>query len=346
MPRAWGLVIAFVSVLLLGSLWVASGCGGGGTPSGPQVVLFASHDRLFSEPIVKEFEKATGIRVKLVTDAEAAKTVGLVNRLLSRKEHPEADVFWNNEIAHTLILREAGLLEAYVAPSAQDIPNAYKDAAGWWTGFGARARVLLVNTDLLPRDQWPSKVEDLADPRLRGKVAIARPLFGTTLTHAAALYEKLGPEKAQAFFRALKANEVKVAAGNALARDLVVNGEVACCLTDTDDANGALLKGAPVVMLYPDQEGVGALVIPNTVALIKGGPNPEAARKLVDFLVSREVETALARGPAAQLPVRPGVPTHGASFDPATFKAMEVDWEKLPRHFPALKQFVQDELAW
>lgn len=88
--------------LLLGlSILFCAGCGSG-NPAAPQdssatsgageVVLFTSLDPLFSEPIVADFETQTGIKVKLQTDTEAAKTVGLVNRLIARKAHPECDV--------------------------------------------------------------------------------------------------------------------------------------------------------------------------------------------------------------------------------------------------------------
>ena len=71
------------------------------------------------------------------------------SRIISEKENPVCDVFWNNEFAQTIELQRQGLLQAYVSPVAADIPDAYKDPEGYWTAFGGRARTLLVNTDLV-----------------------------------------------------------------------------------------------------------------------------------------------------------------------------------------------------
>ncbi|MCZ7646716.1 MAG: extracellular solute-binding protein [Planctomycetota bacterium] len=334
------------------ALPILLGCSGGartgdaGAEGKGEVVLFCSLDPIFSEPIKEAFERETGIRVRFQTDTEAVKTVGLVNRLIARKDHPEADVFWNNEIGMTLVLQEKGVLEAYKPAAAAEIPERFKDPDGWWTGFASRARVILYNTDLVKPEDAPKTLADLAAPRFKDRAAISKPLFGTGFTHAAALFETLGPDKAKDWYRALKANGVKVAAGNAMARNMVADGEVAVCVTDTDDANGAFLKNRPVRMIYPDQDGAGALVLPNSVALIKGGPNPENAKKLIEFLVSRQVEALLAKSESAQLPVRPGVEPHGERFDPAAFKAVEVDWTRLAARFDEVKTFVQEELNW
>jgi len=330
------------------SLWVIFlsvlvGCGDG-TPKN-EVVLFCAQDRLFAEPLLADFEKQTGIKVRAQFDDEAAKTVGLTTRLIARKGHPECDVFWNNEIAQTCVLRDQGILETWSPAAGTDLPGGFKDSGRVWTGFAVRARVILYNTELVKPEDAPQTLQDLVQPRFKNKVAMARPLFGTTLTHAAALFEAWGPDKAQAWFRALNANGVKIAAGNAMARNLVVSGECAVCLTDTDDANGAFLKQAPVAMIYPDQDGLGTLVIPHTVMLIKNGPHPEQAKKLIEYLLSAAVEARLAKGESAQMPLRPGVPGPGERFVLSKIKAMPADWDKISQHFEAVKKFVESEFV-
>ena len=163
-----------------------SSCGDGKPKN--EVVLFCSLDDILARPIKEEFEKQTGITVQFVSDAEAAKTVGLVTRLIARKDHPECDVFWNNEIAQTFVLREQGVLEAFKPAAAEGIPASFKDADGYWTGFAARARVILYNTDLVKPEDAPKSLEDLTHPRFKGKLAIARPLFGTSFSRAAVLF--------------------------------------------------------------------------------------------------------------------------------------------------------------
>lgn len=269
------------------------------------VVIYTSLDQPFSEPILSDFESQTGIRVKAVYDVEAAKTTGLVSRLLAESGRPQADVFWSSEYAQTLLLKDRGVLAPYDSPSASDIPEQYRDPENYWTGFAVRARVIIVNTELVPQDRYPASIFDLVDPAWgEGEVGIANPLFGTTATHAAALFAVLGPDEAQEFFQALLDRKVRVVDGNSVVRDMVVSGELKVGLTDTDDAHIALAKGEPVEMMFPDQNDLGTLLIPNTVALINGAPHPEEGKRLIDFLLSPEVEAKLACSASRQWPVR------------------------------------------
>ncbi len=269
------------------------------------VVVYTSLDQLFSEPVLNDFESQTGIQVKAVYDVEAAKTTGLVSRLIAENSRPQADVFWSSEYAQTLLLKEQGVLAPYDSPSASGIPTQYRDPESYWTGFAARARVLIVNIELVPQERYPQSIFDLLDPVWgEAEVGIANPLFGTTATHAAALFATLGPNEAQEFFEALRERKVRVVDGNSVVRDMVVSGELRVGLTDTDDAHIALVKGQPVEMIFPDQNGLGTLIIPNTVALINGAPHPEEAKHLVDFLLSPEVEARLAHSESWQMPVR------------------------------------------
>jgi len=333
--------LSFRSILLLVLVsFAALGCDPGQRRK-TDVVVYVAHDLLYSEPILRDIELRTGLVVKIVGDTEATKTTGLVHRLIQSREHPEADVFWNNEAMRTAQLAEMGMLRAYVPSTAAGLPAAHCDAAGRWAGFAARARVLLYNTRLVTAAEAPRSIHDLAKPRFRGQVAIANPLFGTTATHVAALFDHLGDEGAKDFLLRLKENAVRVVPGNAMARNLVMDGELAVCLTDTDDANGALEKGKPVAMVYPDQDGIGTLVIPNTVAIVKGCPNPEGAMQLVEHLLSREVEALLAQSQAAQMPLRSGIPPHDARFDLSRIKAMPVDWHRVAARAEESARFVE-----
>jgi len=309
------------------------GCVGGRRPV---VIVYTALDQTFSEPILAAFEAETGIDVRAVYDTEATKTVGLVNRIVAEHGTPRCDVFWNNEIVRTVMLKRRGMLQAYRSPSAADIPAGMKDADGYWTGFAARARVLICNTEQLRPAQRPAKILDLADARWRGRVALAYPLFGTTATHAAALFVALGDAQARRFFERLKANEVVVVDGNAASKDAVVRGEVPVGFTDTDDANVAREQGKPVSVVVPDQHegGMGALVIPNTVALIAGAPHPEQGKQLIDFLLRRGTERLLAHSGSAQMPVRRGVPTPDGMIRLDEVKPMAVDWDAVERRLP------------
>jgi len=294
-----------------------------------EVTIYTSLDQVFSEPILQQFEQRTGIKVRPVYDVEASKTTGLVNRLIAEKDRPQADVFWNSEVGRTLVLKAKGVLAPYSSPSAADIPAQFKDKDGYWTGFAARARVLIYNTDGLKPTEAPQSIFELTKPQWRGKVAMAYPLFGTTATHIAALYALLGAEKTENYLKALKDNEILIVDGNAVSRDVVVQGEVPVGFTDTDDVYVAIQAGKPVKMIFPDKDGIGTLLIPNTVALIAGAPHPQAAKQLIDFLLSREVESRLAFSDSMQIPLREDVkrPPHVPAY--SSIREMQVDYQTI-----------------
>lgn len=236
-------VISLIAVVIL--------CGSCSAPQN-RVVVYTALDEMYAEPVLQLFEERTGIEAVPVYDTEAAKTTGLVNRLMAERDRPRADVFWNNEVAQTIRLTQDGALAAYDSPGRAGIPEKFKDAEGYWTGFAARARVIIYNTELV--EDPPVSVRDLLDPKWKGQAAIAKPLFGTTATHAAAWFALWGDGDTKAFFEGIKANEIAVLAGNSTVRDLVARGEFAWGLTDTDDANGGVLDGFPVTWLFPDQD--------------------------------------------------------------------------------------------
>jgi len=306
------------------------------------LTLYCAHDRLFSEPILERFEARTGIAVEVVGDTEAAKTVGLVRRLIQLAQRPEADVFWNNEILGTLRLAQLGLLAPHAFPTAATIPPEFRDPDGRWVGFGARARVLVYNTELVTAAEAPRSVFELVEPRFAGEIALANPLFGTSATHAAALFQVLGAQRAREFYLALRANGCRIAAGNAMACALVAEGELAVALTDSDDAELARRAGKPIAMVLPDQAGLGALLIPNTVMRLRGGPHGERATQLVDWLASAEVEALLAAGEAAQMPLRPGLAPPSAELDPARLVRMRVDWAAAARGADEVARFLAE----
>ncbi len=74
------------------------------------VTVYVSTDRVFSEPVLREYERRTGVTVKAVYDTEETKSTGLANRLLAEKARPQADVFWSNEPVRTLVLKSRDVL--------------------------------------------------------------------------------------------------------------------------------------------------------------------------------------------------------------------------------------------
>ncbi len=329
-----------MALLLLCTL-IIIGCG---SPDNNEVVIYTSVDQMYSEPILNEFQVRTGISVQAVYDVEATKTTGMVNRLIAEKERPLADVFWNGEIIQTMLLKDEGVLTPFQSSSSADIPEYLVDPEGYWVAFGGRARIIIVNTDLLEPHEYPQSIYDLLDPAWPAdKIGLAYPMFGTTATHAAALYAYLGEESARKYFAALAENGVSVVDGNSVVRDLVVDGRMLYGLTDTDDACVAILEGKPVAIVTPDQgaQKMGTLVIPNSVGLIKRGPNPEQAQQLIDYLLSEEVEQKLLEIGWSHLPVR-DIEVEVSCFTADNIRLMEVDFEAVYRQLETVKAELTD----
>lgn len=308
-----------------------------------EVVVYAALDREFSEPILNDAGQELGIRVLPKFDLESNKTVGLVTGIIESKNRPLADIFWNNEILHTFRLQKLGLLEVYRSPMADPFPEQFLSAENQWHGFAARARVLIVNTDLIPdSDQRPDSIFDLADPQWKGRCAMARPLFGTTATHAAVLFSELGNDAAVKLLTDI-ADNAAIEGGNKQVAIKVASGQYAFGITDTDDAFIELRKANPVAIIFPDQaeDQLGTLLIPNTLAIIKNGPNPQRARMLVDRLLQPDVEERLANGSSAQIPLSHDVKTK-SPVEPQNppLKVMKVDFESAADGWDEMNQFL------
>lgn len=305
------------------------------------VVVYVSEDQVFSEPILRDFEKETGIRVKAVYDTEEAKSAGVMNRLLAEKDNPQADVYWANEPIRAELLGQQGIAAAYQSSSTEGIPAHFKNPQGYWTGFSARARVLIVNKSVQDK---PKSILAYADPAFKGKTVIANPLFGTTTTEIAALFTLWGDEKAKAFLADMKRNSVKIATSNGEAADFVASGQFAFALVDSDDAANRMTQGKPVDIIYPDQgeNGLGCFIVPNAVVLIKGGPHPEAGKKLVDYLLSRETERKLAQSDAAQIPLHAGVETPAAVRKIESLKPMKIDYATVARKMQEIQPLLKE----
>lgn len=312
-----------------------------------EVIVYTSVDSVFSEAVLDDFTKESGIAALPKFDTESTKTVGLAQAIVAEKNAPRCDVFWNNEILNTLRLEEQGLLEVYRSPAAESFPERWRSPNGTWQGFAARARILIVNTDLVPEAERPTSIYNLADPNWRGQIGIAKPLFGTTATHAACLFAHLGDDAAKKLFRDFKANDIQIMAGNSHVAQAVANGQLAFGLTDTDDAVGQIEAGKPVVIVYPDRaaDQLGTLYIPNTLAIVKGCPHPEAARELVDFLLQPAIEERLAKSGSAQIPLNRKVKMELKVETPRTVKAMEVDFAAAAKAWDRAAEFIRDEFA-
>jgi iron(III) transport system substrate-binding protein len=201
-------------------------------------------------------------------------------------------------------LKQKGILAAYSSSSAADIPAQFKDPQSFWTGFAGRVRVIIYNKDLVRPKDAPKSIYDFADGKYLGKIAIANPLFGTTTFHFISMFMTFGENEALNFFAKLRKNKVRIVDGNSVVRKMVEMGEIEMGLTDSDDADLSLSAGNNIGIVYPDQDSFGTPFMPNMVALIRNGPNPDEAKLFIDYLLSKEADNILVSSKWTKLSVR------------------------------------------
>jgi iron(III) transport system substrate-binding protein len=267
-----------------------------------EVIAYCAQDQAYAEPIFQDFQKQTGIRVQAVYDNEAVKTVALANRLLAERNHPQCDVFWGNEEMRTRQL------------AAQEIFR----ATNGWAAFGFRSRRIVINTNRVSLASAPRSLTDLTNEFWRGKVALAYPQFGTTATHFHALRQFWGEASWQTWCRALAANKPFLLDGNSTVVKMVGRGDAWVGLTDSDDIADGQREGLPIQALpmTPD-----TLLLPNTVAIVRDSPHPEAAERLFAFLQRPEVVQRLVTAKALE----------GISTAEVSGTTLKVSWETLLR---------------
>ncbi len=286
-------------VLLLPNLAImAALLGGCGGQEEPTIIVYCAQDQVFAEPLLAEFTRQTGIKARAVFDNEAVKTVGLANRLLAEKDHPQCDVFWGNE---ELRARQLADLRVFRATNG-------------FVAFGFRSRRIVVNTNKVSLAEAPRTLAELTNAAWRGKVALAYPMFGTTATHFLALRQRWGDASWQAWCRALQANKPFLVDGNSVVVKLVGQGEAWIGLTDSDDIAGGIHEGLPLAAMPLTPE---TLLIPNTVAVVRGAPHAAEAEQMFQYLQQSEVAERLVKEAALE----------GAQTGQS--QGLQVDWTAL-----------------
>ncbi|MCS1411078.1 MAG: Iron deficiency-induced protein A [Verrucomicrobia subdivision 3 bacterium] len=237
------------------------------------VVVYTSQDQIYAEQILADFTRETGVKVLPLFDSESAKTAGLMNRLVAERARPRCDVFWSNEEMMVRRLGRKGVIDSERI-----------------TTFGYRTRRLVINTNYVQPSDLPLDLQGLTDPRWKGHVAMAYPLFGTTTTHFMALRAVWGKEVWERWCRDLVENEIMIVDGNSAVVRLVGQGEAWLGLTDYDDVAVGIRNDLPVKALPMTPEFAA---MANSVALVHGGPHRKNARRFVDYLQQRESQERL-----------------------------------------------------
>jgi iron(III) transport system substrate-binding protein len=281
------------------------------------ITVYCAHDSVYAEKILRKFQQESGIDVITKFDTEATKSIGLIELIKRESGNPRCDLFWNNEILGTMELKKDGLLEPYKGAGYMRIPEKFKDPDGYWTGFAARLRVSIINIDLIPSSQITG--DEIRE--IPAKFAIAKPLYGTTLTHFTCIAREKGMQGLEGWYHNIKKQGVKILNGNAAVKDAVAFGGCSAGWSDTDDFFAAKSAGRNVEMRPVKLENGETISIPNTIAIIAGTKHLEKAKKLADFLLSERCELMLANSKSHQIPLG------------------DVDSSKIPKEVIQLKEW-------
>ena len=260
-------------------------------------------------PLAEAFQAKYGIKVEFVSALWQEQALRMINEGKTGKV--QGDIFDGPPAFEQVYA--AGFVEPYLIPSAADYPAAYKDPKGLWTAHSLQPTGIAVNTDLVQEKDYPTSYEDLLDPKWKGRMA------WTTSTSAGGppgfigmILDHMGEEKGMEYLRKLaKQDIINVPSNQRVVLDKAVAGEVPLVLSVYNyHIPISQAKGAPIKWIKIDPLS-GHL---GTFSLIKDAPHPNAARLLLDFIMSEEGETIQAR--AGYIPAHPAVPSEDPSLKP------------------------------
>ena len=267
-----------------------AGCGGGqqaAKPAAPgggkKLIIYTSMKESLISGIVEGFKKKNpGIEV----DYQSAGAGKLMAKIAAERQSGRilADVIWTSEVPDFYNMKKEGILEQYKSPVFSEVLNPFEDYDGHFTAARLGTLGIAINTDRIktPPAQWA----DLLKPEYKG-FGIADPaLSGTSYMSVALLEKQFGWE----FFDKLRANGARIGKGSGQVIDDTASGELAASLAVDYITNDKIAKGARMALYYPPE----LLVVPSPVAIFKNSGNMDAAKKFVDYLLSKEAQTMIA----------------------------------------------------
>jgi iron(III) transport system substrate-binding protein len=288
-----------------------------------KLVVYTSNDSNLNRFVFDAFTKETKIEVEPV---EAGSGV-VFRRVASEREHPLGDIVWG--VSRTLLRSNKSLLAPYASKNKDAVPAQFRDPDDAWIGTNVHLLVILQNTRIIPADAGPKGWADLLDPQWKGKIAFTDPANSGSAYSNLTMLDQLwgGGDAGWEKVSKLLAN-TKVLNRSSLVFQGVGNGEFGLGISLEYAGYQWSSNGAPVKVIYPAD---GTIAQMEGVAIIKGGPNPDAAKQFVDYVTRKDVREAILRF-AFRRPARG-----------------DLDLSKLPGAMPqlsAVKLVDYDEDAW
>lgn len=279
---------AVALILLLVAAVAVAGCGSGngkGSKKSDSLTLYYSHAADWSDPIVKEFQEKTGIKVDLV----GAGTGELIARMRAEKDNPLGDVLWGGFVDGYAVVDD--LLESYKSTELDKLIPEAKSPNNTWYGFNIEPMVIIYNPKLVKVEEAPKAWEDLTDPKWKGKIAHADPVKSGSSFTAVVNMIMSKPTREEGFDlikRFVQNLDGKLISSSSGTFKGVSDGEYSVGITYEQGALKYMESGADLKIVYPKD---GNTLLTSGIAIIKGAKNMENAQKFVDFLLSKETQT-------------------------------------------------------
>jgi iron(III) transport system substrate-binding protein len=270
--------------------------------------IYSGRNRPDLTPVYRLFERLTGIE----TQVEKVYHHDAERRIQAERADPQADLLVTNSQLAVELARKTGIFEPYEAAVARGYGAWLRAPDFSWLSFTAWPRAAMVNRAVLPDSSaWPARLEDLTDPRFRGLVAHAALVETTTVAQFAALRVAKGDAYTVGLIDALLANGMAIYASNLRTREALARERKAVAVANSSNIHVFYMEGNPVGEAWLDQQGggFGSHVEAHTVAVLAGAKQPAEARAFVDFLLSVEIQSLLARL-FGETPVNPAA-VHG-----------------------------------
>ena len=250
-----------------------------------QVVLYSANDDTVNKLVADGFKKETGITVNVVSTGSGV----LFRRIASEAANAQGDVVWG--VSSALLKQNGKFFQPYAVKGRDAVPAEYRDPDNLWIGTNLQVVTINQNTKAIDAASGPRTWQDLLDPKWKGKIAYTDPAnSGFSYAIATGLVTYWGENDA-----AWNKLSSLVANTKVLNRSTLVfegNGSGEYPLGISLEYAGYLWahNGAPVKVGYPTE---GTVALAEGAAVIKGAPDPDAARALIDYLASKPTQEML-----------------------------------------------------
>jgi iron(III) transport system substrate-binding protein len=248
-----------------------------------KVVWYTSTPIEQGQKIVNLFEKAHGIKVEMFRSGGSA----ILRRFQQEADagRVAADVLTTSDPAASAVLARKGAFVPFKPKNFDKIPDAAKDPNGQYVAQRLNMMTIYLRTDKVAPADEPKTWADLADPKYKGKMVMTDPSFTALQVSVVGMMSK---ERGWGFYEKLRANDTMIVQGNQQSSDMVKRGERVIAVGALDSyAAEERAAGHPIKTLYPSD---GVFVIPSPTAVVKGGPNPNAAKLFAEFMLTDEVQ--------------------------------------------------------